>query len=148
LKVPYILMHSKGDPKTMTSLANYDNLMEELITYFHQRVSRLRQLGVADIIVDPGFGFAKTRKQNFTLLNNLEGLQIIGQPVMVGLSRKSMVWKTLDINPAEALNGTTALHSLALYKGADILRVHDVKEAREVVNLLMELRSHAYTPTS
>lgn len=139
LKVPYVLMHMKGNPQTMSSLANYDHLLKEIIDFFHQRIASLSQLGVKDIIIDPGFGFAKTREHNFTLLNHLEDLRIIGKPLLVGLSRKSVVWKTLDIRPDEALNGTTALHSVALLKGASILRVHDVKAAREVITLMNAL---------
>jgi dihydropteroate synthase len=140
LKVPYVAMHMRGAPQTMARLTHYDNLVRELIEYFHQKIARLRELGVKDIIIDPGFGFAKTREQNFQILNHLEELQILGQPILAGLSRKSMVWKTLDQRPEDALNGTTALNTIALLKGADILRVHDVKEAVEVVKLLTQLK--------
>lgn len=144
LKVPYVLMHMKGNPQTMSSLAQYDHLLKEIIDFFHRRIAALSELGVKDIIIDPGFGFAKTREHNFSLLNHLQDLRIIGKPLLVGLSRKSMVWKTLDIPPDEALNGTTALHSVALLKGAAILRVHDVKAAREVITLLTALNADEY----
>lgn len=139
LKTPYILMHMKGNPKTMTQLATYDNLLLEVVSSLQKKVERLHQLGVKDIIVDPGFGFAKNIEQNFTLLKNLDHFQILGKPILVGLSRKSMIWKTLKTNPENALNGTTALHSIALLKGASILRVHDVKEAKEVISLVTQL---------
>ena len=140
LKVPYILMHMRGNPQTMRTLTQYKHLIKELIDHFHERISRLRLLEVKDIIIDPGFGFSKTIEQNFYLLHNLEKFSILGKPVLVGLSRKSMVWKTLNIDPAGALNGTTALNTMALLKGADILRVHDVKEAKEVIKLFMSLQ--------
>ncbi len=141
LNVPYILMHMKGSPQTMNKLARYDNLMNEIVDYFHSRIATLAMLGVKDIVIDPGFGFAKTREHNFTILDQLDNLQIIGKPLLVGLSRKSMIWKTLDISPEEALNGTTALHSVALLKGASILRVHDVKAAKEVIKLISVLNA-------
>lgn len=133
-------MHMKGDPKTMTSQTGYKDLMKEVLDYFHEKIQRLRQLDVKDIVIDPGFGFAKTTSQNFTLLQNLEKFSILGKPVLAGLSRKSMVWRTLGVEPAEALNGTTALNTVALLKGADILRVHDVREAKEVVKLFTSLQ--------
>lgn len=136
LQVPYILMHMRGTPQTMNSMTEYDNLMRDIIAYFHQKIFALQALGVKDIIIDPGFGFAKTVQQNFELLDKLNGLRILDKPLLVGLSRKSMVWRTLGITPGEALNGTTVLHTLALLRGASILRVHDVKEAVEVVRLL------------
>lgn len=146
LKVPYVLMHMKGTPQTMSTLTVYDNLIKDVLTWFHKKIFILRQLEVADIIIDPGFGFAKTREQNFLLLNSLEDLRLTGLPLMAGLSRKSMIWKTLNMKPEEALNGSTALHAIALYKGAGILRVHDVKEAVEVVKLITELRSATGLP--
>lgn len=109
LNVPYILMHMKGNPQTMAKHADYKNLMKELVDYFHQRIYKLHQLGIKDIVIDPGFGFSKTREHNFELLNNLELLKILNQPMLVGLSRKSMIWKTLNIEPVDALNGTTVL---------------------------------------
>jgi dihydropteroate synthase len=136
LKIPYILMHMKGDPQTMTRQAEYAYLVKEINQYFSQRIHALNELGVHDIILDPGFGFAKTRAHNFELLNNLELLHIHGRPVLAGLSRKSMIWKTLEIDPDDALNGTTALNTIALLKGVNILRVHDVREAAQVVKLV------------
>lgn len=139
LGVPYILMHMRGNPQNMAQLAEYTNLVKEITDYFHPRIFELQQKHVKDIIIDPGFGFAKTREQNFELLNHLGDFGILEKPLLVGLSRKSMVWKTLNISAEEALNGTTALNTVALLKGADILRVHDVKEAVEVVMLCKAL---------
>jgi dihydropteroate synthase len=141
LNVPYVLMHMKGNPQNMTSQADYSNIVKDLLEYFHARVHQLIALGIKDIIIDPGFGFAKTREHNFTLLNQLELLNMLKKPLLVGLSRKSMVWKTLNIKPEDALNGTTALNTIALLKGASILRVHDVKEAVEVVKLVNALQA-------
>ena len=135
LKVPYILMHMRGNPQTMGGQTQYTNLVGEMIDYFHAKIHALGAFEVKDIVVDPGFGFSKTIAQNFDVLQNLEKFSILGKPLLVGLSRKSMIWKTLDIKPTGALNGTTALNTIALLKGADILRVHDVKEAREVIKL-------------
>jgi dihydropteroate synthase len=135
LSVPYVAMHMRGTPQTMKSQTEYENLIREVIDYFHKKTAALMQLGVKDIIIDPGFGFAKTIEQNFTLLNHLEYFKIIERPVLVGLSRKSMIWKTLSVKPEEALNGSTALHMAALLKGADILRTHDVREAYETIQL-------------
>lgn len=140
LNVPYIAMHMRGTPKTMQTHAQYNNLLTELIEHLQQRLARLQALGVKDIIVDPGFGFAKKMQHNFFLLNNLEKLSILGKPVLVGLSRKSFISKTLQTDAAGALNGTTALNMVALMKGADILRVHDVKEAKEVIKLFTALQ--------
>ena len=128
LQVPYIMMHMKGTPQTMKQLASYQNITKELLFYFSERVAAARALGINDIIVDPGFGFAKTAAQSFELLNNLELFQNIELPILAGVSRKSMIYKTLNISAKEALNGTSALHMVALQKGASILRVHDVKE--------------------
>ena len=139
LGVPYVLMHGRGTPQTMTSLTQYDNLLKDITFYFHQKLELLHRAGVKDVIIDPGFGFAKTVEQNFELLNNLDYLQILGKPMMVGLSRKSMIWRTLKTDPQGALNGSTALHTLALLKGASILRVHDVKEAVECIGLIAKL---------
>jgi dihydropteroate synthase len=140
LKVPYILMHMRGDPQTMAGLAQYEDLLPDMIRYFHEKISALAALGVKDILIDPGFGFAKTREQNFQLLNRLADLQITGRPIIAGISRKSMVWKTLGIRPEDALNGTSALHTVALLNGASMLRVHDVKECAEVVRLMFALK--------
>ncbi|MGC4022531.1 MAG: dihydropteroate synthase [Cyclobacteriaceae bacterium] len=139
LKVPYILMHSRGNPQTMNKLTNYENLTKEITDFFHQKIFQLQQFGTEDIIVDPGFGFAKTIEQNFELLNDLEYFQILEKPILVGLSRKSMIWKTLKTEPEKALNGTTSLNTIALLKGASILRVHDVREAKEVVALVGQM---------
>jgi dihydropteroate synthase len=143
LGVPYIFMHMKGSPQTMNQMANYDHMMKEILSYFHQKIASMRQAGLKDIIIDPGFGFAKTREQNFHLLDRLDLLQMFQVPVLAGLSRKSMVWKTLDIQPEEALNGTTALNTIALMKGAGILRVHDVKEGMQLLRLWTALRENS-----
>lgn len=141
LRVPYICMHMRGTPQTMASLTAYENLIKEVINVFHRKIAGLHALGVQDIIIDPGFGFAKTSAQNFELLNNLNLLKIVGKPMCVGLSRKSMIWRTLHTTPEAALNGTTALNMAALLKGASILRVHDVKEAKEVIELFLNLQN-------
>jgi dihydropteroate synthase len=140
LNVPYIMMHMKGDPATMQNNTVYDDIVADILKYFADRILRLRAAGVKDIIIDPGFGFAKTTDHNFELMRRLDDLSIAGLPLMVGISRKSMIWKVLDITADEALNGTTAMHAVALLKGADILRVHDVKEAIQVVRLVGKLR--------
>lgn len=137
--VPYIIMHSKGTPQTMQSLTNYEDLVNDIILHLKNQIERGYQHGAYDFIIDPGFGFAKNVDQNFTLLNNLECLSILDRPILAGLSRKSMIWKTLDCNPEKALNGTTALNMTALLKGASILRVHDVPEATECVKLFCKL---------
>ncbi len=139
LQVPYVLMHLRGTSQTMTQLTQYDNLIKNITDYFHRKLESLHRLGVKDILIDPGFGFAKTVEQNFELLNHLDYLQILGKPILVGLSRKSMIWRTLETNAEGALNGSTALHTLALLKGAGILRVHDVKEAVECIRLIGRL---------
>lgn len=144
LNVPYILMHMRGTPKTMTSLVEYDNIIGEIIQYLQGRIVALHQCGVADVIVDPGFGFAKTGQQNFYLLRHLSTFRMLEKPLLVGLSRKSMIWRTLGITAEEALNGTTALHAVALFNGASILRVHDVKEASEVVKLISQINPQGY----
>ncbi len=143
LKTPYILMHMRGNPKTMSSQTEYVDLLKDIFDYFHVRIFKLQQLGVSDIIIDPGFGFAKTGQQNFELLNHLDQFKIIGKPLLAGLSRKSMIWKSLLTKPKDALNGTTSLNTIALIKGANILRVHDVKEAVEVVKLVSLMEGNA-----
>lgn len=141
LQVPYILMHMKGDPQTMQQQASYSDVTLEVIDYFAQRVGQLLELGVHDIILDPGFGFSKTTAQNYELLAQLGSLvEAFTQPLLVGVSRKSMIYRPLGISPEEALNGTTFLHALALERGAKILRVHDVRPAVEAVQLYEELR--------
>jgi dihydropteroate synthase len=136
LKVPYIMMHMRGTPQTMQGLTSYTNLIKDIIFYFSQRIAAARDLGIVDVIVDPGFGFAKTLAQNFELLNGLELLNVLEKPLLVGVSRKSMIYKSLNTTAHEALNGTTVLNTIGLQKGASILRVHDVKEAVECVKLL------------
>ena len=139
LQVPYIMMHMKGTPQTMQSLANYEDLLKEMNFYFSERIAKARSFGLNDIIIDPGFGFAKTIEHNYELLQNLELLQFHELPILAGISRKSMIYKTLETSPEEALNGTTFLHAFCLQKGANILRVHDVKEAVECVKLISRL---------
>lgn len=139
LKVPYVLMHMRGTPETMQQLTQYDNLVREVIDYFIAKLEMLKKAGIGDIIIDPGFGFAKTAEQNFQLLKNLQQLSILGHPILAGISRKATIYKTLGITADEALNGTTVLNTVALLNGASILRVHDVKEAREAVTLVRQL---------
>ena len=139
LQVPYVMMHMKGTPQTMQSLTHYENVTKEMLFYFSQKVAEARSLGINDLIIDPGFGFAKTLEQNFEVLNNLELFQTLSLPLLVGVSRKSMIYKTLDIQAEFALNGTTVLNTIALQKGATILRVHDVKEAVESIKLVAKL---------
>lgn len=135
LNVPYILMHTKGTPQTMQSLTHYDNIIDELLNYFQTKINQLRELGQKDIIIDIGFGFAKTIEQNYFLLKHLDLFNVLNCPLLVGISRKSMIYKPLQITANEALNGTSVLHLLALQKQASFLRVHDVKEAKEVIDL-------------
>lgn len=139
--VPYIMMHMKGTPKNMKDLAHYDDVVSEVKQYFSERLNSAREKGISNIIIDPGFGFAKTITHNFEMLSKFELFKSFGLPVLCGISRKSMIYKTLGCSAQEALNGTTALHSIALEKGANILRVHDVKEAKECVKLYQELKS-------
>lgn len=134
-QVPYITMHMRGNPQTMKTLTRYDDLLHEMIYYFSDRLAAARAAGINDVIIDPGFGFAKTTQQNFELLKNLQLLQALDVPVLAGLSRKSMIYITLNSTPQQALNGTTALHMVALQQGACILRVHDVQEAVETIAL-------------
>lgn len=143
--VPYVLMHMRGTPQSMKEQVHYDDLLKDLNDYFHQRVHLFQKAGCKDIILDPGFGFAKTREQNFELLNKMSLLHIHGKPLLVGLSRKSMVWKTLGIEARDALNGTTAMNTVALLHGASILRVHDVHEARQVITLVSALNKEKRT---
>ena len=140
--VPYIMMHMRGNPNTMQGLTNYENIVKEILFYFSEKVAKARSFGINDLIVDPGFGFAKTTDQNFEVLQKLELFQMLELPVVVGLSRKSMIYKTLENNASEALNGTTVLNTISLNKGANILRVHDVKEAVECVTLFNKLNLH------
>ncbi len=140
--VPYIMMHMRGNPNTVQSLTNYENLIKDILFYFSEKVAKARSFGISDLIVDPGFGFAKTTDQNFEVLQKLELFQMLELPVVVGLSRKSMIYKTLENNASEALNGTTVLITISLIKGANILRVHDVKETVECVALFNKLNLH------
>ncbi|RED47255.1 dihydropteroate synthase [Winogradskyella eximia] len=142
LGVPYIMMHMKGNPKTMQQQTEYNDITKNVIAYFAERIAAARKEKINDIIIDPGFGFAKTIAQNFELLNSLKLLQLTDQPILAGVSRKSMIYKTLNSTAKEALNGTTALHMVALENGASILRVHDVKEAMECVTLYNQLKSN------
>jgi dihydropteroate synthase len=139
LGVPYIAMHLKGNPQTMESETDYKELLPEILFYFSAKIEQFRKLGIKDVIIDPGFGFAKTREQNFEVLRNLKSFRQLGVPVLAGVSRKSMIYKTLKISAEEALNGTTALNMFALMQGANILRVHDVKEAKETIQLFKQL---------
>lgn len=144
LGVPYILMHSRGTPQTMASLTQYDHLLRDIVFDLSKKVSQLHSFGVKDIIIDPGFGFAKTIDQNFELLRNFDYFEILEKPILAGLSRKSMIWKTLGVRTEEALNGTTSLNMVALLKGASVLRVHDVKEAVECVKLVNLLKDQPH----
>ena len=136
LQVPYILMHMRGTPDTMQELTEYDDIVQDVAYFLGEQVSKLRALGVRDIILDPGFGFAKTMEQNYELLHRIDELHYLGLPILGGLSRKSMIYKKLNISPQESLVGTVALNTLLLNKGLHILRVHDVKEAQQLVDLL------------
>lgn len=136
LKVPYIMMHMRGTPQTMQQHTDYTDMMEEIMLYFAAKVRELHLLGVSDVILDPGFGFSKTVSQNYQLMGHLKEFEVFGLPLLVGISRKSMIYKFLGGTPAESLNGTTVLNTYALLNGADILRVHDVKAAVEAVKLV------------
>lgn len=136
LKVPYIMMHMKGTPQTMLKQTDYNDVIKDVLFYFSERLAAAKELGIIDVIVDPGFGFAKTREQSFALLNHLELFKMLEKPLLVGVSRKSMIYKTLQTSPDNALNGTTVLNTIALQKNASILRVHDVKEAIECIRLV------------
>lgn len=142
-QVPYIAMHLKGTPQSMQKESIYEDVITDLLHYFSEKLQKGRAKKINDIIIDPGFGFAKTLKQNYHLLHHLELFQTLKKPLLIGLSRKSMIYKMLKSSPTEALNGSTALHSLALWKGAHILRVHDVKEAMECIVLMETLKANA-----
>ena len=142
LGVPFVMMHMRGNPQTMRAQTNYQNLLKEMMDYFHQRIFLARQAGIKDIIIDPGFGFAKTVQQNFQVLHQLKYFGMLELPILTGMSRKSMIWNTLGIEPIDALNGTTALNMMALMNGASILRVHDVKPAIECVKLYQQTQSY------
>ena len=141
LGIPYIIMHMKGTPQTMQTNPQYDHFLKEVFYYFSEKVQKLRDLGVKDIIIDPGFGFGKTLEHNYELMNHLEEFALFELPLLVGISRKSMIYKLLGTTPEEALNGTTALNTMALTKGAHILRVHDVKEAVETVKIVQKMKA-------
>ncbi len=136
LQVPYIIMHMKGTPQNMQKNANYDNLIKDIIYFFSKKVNELRELGLNDIVLDVGFGFSKTLDQNYELLQNLNLFKNLELPILTGISRKSMLYKLLDISPKEALNSTSVANTIALLQGATILRVHDVKEAMETINIV------------
>lgn len=139
--VPYIMMHMRGTPQTMQTLTNYDNIVKEILFYFSERIAQARSLGINDLIVDPGFGFAKTLEQNYEVLQKMELFEMLELPLLAGFSRKSMIYKTLNSSPEEVLNGTTVLNTIALTNGAKILRVHDVKEAMECVTLFNKINN-------
>ncbi len=141
LQVPYILSHIQGTPKDMQDNPEYTDIIKDISSYFAEKYKKLTKLGVKDVIIDPGFGFGKTLDHNYELLNRLDAFKVFQLPVMVGLSRKSMIWKALDITPEAALNGTSVANTLALLGGADILRVHDVKEAVEAVKIFCEIKA-------
>ena len=141
LGVPYIIMHMKGTPQDMQMNPQYDHFLKEIFYYFSEKVQKLRDLGVKDIIIDPGFGFGKTLEHNYELMNHLEEFSLFELPLLVGVSRKSMIYKLLGTTPEEAMNGTTALHTIALLKGANILRVHDVKEAVESIKIVQKMKA-------
>ena len=145
LKVPYVFMHMKGTPQNMKELASYEDVVSEVFKALSAKLSEIKDAGIKDYIVDPGFGFAKTISHNYELLNHFELFKMLGAPVLAGLSRKSMIWKTLDIASSEALNGTTVLNTVALLKGADLLRVHDVRAAVEAVKLVSRMNSYPAT---
>lgn len=139
LGAPYICMHMRGTPQTMVQLNDYNNVTRSVLDYFIVKIEECRLAGIKDVIIDPGFGFSKNISQNFELLKNLQMLKMLDKPILVGLSRKSTVYKTLDITPEEALNGTTVMNTIALMNGANILRVHDVRQAKECITLLGRL---------
>jgi dihydropteroate synthase len=141
LKVPYILMHTKGTPQNMNSLANYEDVFNEVYDYFAERYSQLKKTGVVDVIIDPGFGFAKKPEHSYTLMNRMQEFNALQLPILAGVSRKKMIYGLLGTTAAEALNGTTVLNTIALTKGANILRVHDVKEAVETVTIWEKIRN-------
>ena len=141
LGVPYIIMHMQGTPQDMQTNPHYENLLKEVFFYFSEKVQRLRDLGVKDIILDPGFGFGKTLEHNYQLMNHLEEFSVFDLPLLVGISRKSMIYKLLESTPEEALNGTSILNTIALLKGANLLRVHDVKAATEAIVIVQKMKS-------
>ena len=141
-QVPYVMMHMRGTPETMMQNTDYTDLTKEVIYYFSERIAKARSFGINDLIVDPGFGFSKTLDQNYELFNDLELFRHLNVPLLIGISRKSMIQKKIKTTAADSLNGTTALHAIAIQKGVSILRVHDAKEAFETINLLQNLKFH------
>jgi dihydropteroate synthase len=144
LNVPYILMHMQGNPRTMQLKPVYDDIVADILKWLGERIFKLKSLGVKDIIIDPGFGFGKTMEQNFEILRRLADFSIAGLPLLAGMSRKSMIWKTLGLSADEALNGTAVLNTIALVNGADILRVHDVKEAVQAIRLFEKMQDKSH----
>lgn len=141
LGLPYIAMHTVGTPQTMSNLNNYDDLMTDILKYFRERLEKMQQVGIKDVVIDPGFGFAKDTEQNFELLRRVSELSVLEKPILAGVSRKSMIWKTLEVTPDEALSGTTALDWELLRQGVNILRVHDTKEAVQTIKLYNKYRN-------
>jgi dihydropteroate synthase len=135
-KCPYVLMHSKGTPQTMQNHATYTSIFKEVVTYFSQKLHQLQLAGVHDVLLDPGFGFAKTLEQNYALFDHIADFHFLGRPMLIGVSRKSMIYKKLEVTPEESLIGTTVLHTKALFAGAKILRVHDTKEAKQILKIM------------
>lgn len=146
LQVPYVLMHMKGSPQTMQQHTSYTNLVKEMIFYFSEKIFELRQMGVNDLILDPGFGFSKNLRQNYELLGKLDLLETLNLPILTGISRKSMLYRLLDIKPEKALNATTVANTIALLKGARILRVHDIKEAVEAIEITQKMKDSQVSP--
>ena len=140
IKVPYIMMHMRGTPDNMQNNPHYENVVKDIMIFFSKKLDELKKVGVNDVIIDPGFGFGKTVDHNYQLLKYLDDFKIFELPLLIGVSRKSMICKVLDVNPSEALNGTSVLHTLALFGGANILRVHDVKEAKETIQLISKFK--------
>ncbi len=139
LNVPYIIVHIKGNPQTMQINPKYENIVNDILKFFSQKIEKIKILGVKDIIIDPGFGFGKTMEHNYEILNNLDDFKVFEYPLLVGISRKSMIYKLLKTTPDNALNGTIVLNTVSLLKGANILRVHDVKEAKEVISIIKQI---------
>lgn len=144
LNVPYVLMHMRGTPRTMSELTDYDNMLQDIFYYFSEKIALLHQLGVKDVIVDPGFGFSKTLDQNYELMAALRGFAVFESPILAGISRKSMIYNLTGTNPEGSLNGTTVLNTFAIQNGANILRVHDVKAATEVIQIMDKLNDYKF----
>lgn len=144
LNVPYVLMHMRGTPQTMSELTDYDNMLQDIFYYFSEKIALLHQLGVKDVIVDPGFGFSKTLDQNYELMAALRGFAVFESPILAGISRKSMIYNLTGTNPENSLNGTSVLNTFAIQNGANILRVHDVKAATEVIQIMDKLNEYKF----